>query len=137
MEILYCKNYPDGYNKISAIKPDGWEWGPGELDESVFGIMKVNDDEVEKILAQEVLDEKEVVQEKTLVKGKEVLVEKEVVDIKQIVSAKLERHGNDNSLCVDEKFEKLILTPESFKISLSDEDTKVALEEEIIREVKE
>ena len=116
MEILYCKNYPDGYNKISAIKPDGWEWGSGEIDESVFGILKVKDDEVEKILAQEVLDETEVVEEKTLVDNKEVIIEKEITDIEQIVSAKLERHSNENSLCVDSKFENLVLTPESFKI---------------------
>jgi hypothetical protein len=41
-EILYIKNKElFGYRKISAIKDVGFAWGSGELNEEVFGILKI------------------------------------------------------------------------------------------------
>jgi hypothetical protein len=48
MEVLYCINYPDGYKKISAIKPVGWQWGKGELDTKVFEIVTMDITDIQK-----------------------------------------------------------------------------------------
>ena len=39
MQILYCKNFPDGYNKISAIKSIIEGFGIEELDSNNFGVV--------------------------------------------------------------------------------------------------
>jgi len=39
MQILYVKNYPDGYKKISAIQEDVHSFGSAELDSNNFGIL--------------------------------------------------------------------------------------------------
>lgn len=48
-EILFVKDKKKfGYKKIVAIKPVGWKWGEGELNNPLFGIvqMEITDEQV-------------------------------------------------------------------------------------------
>ncbi len=47
VEILYSKF--EDYPRIVAIQPEGWSWGIGELDSSIFGILKTEITEQQKI----------------------------------------------------------------------------------------
>ena len=42
-EVLYCKKIEGitPYCKIVTIKPIGWKWGSGELNENSFGIINL------------------------------------------------------------------------------------------------
>ena len=42
-QVLYCKKYPDGYKKISAIKDVSFNgWGERELNKDIFGILSID-----------------------------------------------------------------------------------------------
>lgn len=41
-EVLYCVHESFTIPKITAIKPEGWKWEKGELDEKIFKIVKLD-----------------------------------------------------------------------------------------------
>ena len=41
-EVLYCIHPIFNHKNIIVIKPEGWKWGKGELDTTVFKIVKLD-----------------------------------------------------------------------------------------------